>query len=86
MFAQEKGRAMARRGSSGRQEGGVLAGVCLVLVGFGILAAVSSLSFWSLVRSAWDGVWTGFGVLAPAPLVLCVIAIVVWRKRRRAWL
>ena len=77
---------MARRSRSGNRGGGALAGVALALVGLVILAPMSSLSFWSLVRSAWDGMRAGLGVLVPAPLVLCVIAIIIWRRRRRAWL
>ena len=77
---------MSRRGRSGRQGAGGWTGLSLVLFGFVALAAMSSLSFWSLVRLAWDGVWEGLGVFAPAPLVLCVMAVVIWRRRRGAWL
>ena len=74
---------MASRNSASTPGGGLLSAAACIVGSLVLLASVSSLSFTSLVGSMLSGLAAGFGVLAPAPVAIGVVAIVVWRSRRR---
>lgn len=75
---------MTYRSYRGPSSTGLLGSVALLVVGLMMLAALTSLSFASLVGIVWSGIASGLDALPVPLLAAAVIAVAVglWRRYR----